>query len=208
MNDVTAITVDTYNTIAQPYSEKYFTDTSDFAHIESFISRIKPHGSVLEIGCGAGQFSQYLISKGFSVIGIDLSDAMLTLAKEHVPQGDFQTMDMRSLSFPDSMFDGVIAPYSLIHIPDAEVTETLKGFSRVLTSQGRICLIVQQGDADHMVTEPFAPDKQIFFNFFTPERIQAHVQEAGFTTIEIKTISCDDPYALGTEILYIDAKKA
>ncbi len=203
----TDVTIDTYNTIADLYTDKYFTDTSDFEHIDRFISAVKPRGSILEVGCGSGQFSKYLGSKGFSTIGIDLSDSMLSLAKKKVPEGTFQVMDMRSLSFEDVVFDGIIAPYSLIHIPDDEVVATLKGFHRVVKKSGALCVVVQEGEKDHVVQEPFAPDKQIFFNFFTKERIKEYVSNAGFRDIVIKTVPCDDPYAMSSGIIYLLAIK-
>lgn len=206
--DPVAGTIDTYNTIAAVYAEKYFDDTSDFAHIGRFISSVVPQGKILEVGCGAGQFSKYLMSKGFSVLGVDLSESMLELARKKVPGGDFRSMDMRNLTFDDGQFDGIIAPYSLIHIPENAVVSTLKGFTRVLSAHGVLCVLAQRGESDHTVDEPFAPGKKVFFNFFTPQRIRNYLKLAGFTDITIEEVACDDPYSMSDGLLYIHARKS
>lgn len=206
--DPVAGTIDTYNTIAAVYTEKYFDDTSDFAHIGRFISTVVPHGKILEAGCGAGQFSKYLMSKGFTVLGVDLSESMLELARKKVPGGDFRIMDMRNLTFDDGQFDGIIAPYSLIHIPENAVVSTLKGFNRVLRAHGVLCVLAQRGESDHTVDEPFAPGKKVFFNFFTPLRIRNYLELAGFTDITVEEVPCDDPYSMSDGLLYIHARKS
>lgn len=206
--DPIAGTIDTYNTIAAAYTEKYFDDTSDFAHIDRFISSVAPEGTILEVGCGAGQFSKYLMTKGFTVIGVDLSESMLALARKKVPGGDFRSMDMRNLSFYDGQFDGIIAPYSLIHIPEKAVVSTLKGFNRVLRQHGELCVLAQRGESDHIVDEPFAPGKKVFFNFFTSLRIRNYLEIAGFTDITVEEVPCDDPYSMSDGLLYVHARKS
>src|SRR5262245_24691894 len=46
-------------------------------------------GLVIELGCGSGILSQAVASAGYDVIGVDLSPAMIALARQRVPQGRF-----------------------------------------------------------------------------------------------------------------------
>ena len=207
MTDSTAITTDTYNLIAEMYAEKYFDDVSDFKRITSFFQDIPKNGSVLEVGCGAGQFVKYLLSCGFLVTGVDLSESMLTLAHKKVPEGKFQLMDMRFLTFDDNQFDAVLAAYSLIHIPTAEIVSTLKGFYRVLKPGGKLCIIAQRGAPDHFVDESLAPGKRVFFNFFTSDKIRTFLEVSGFINISIDTVTTDDSYTMSDALLYVYASK-
>lgn len=207
MIDPTAITTDTYNLIAEKYAEKYFDDKSDFKRIAPFIRDIAKNGSILEVGCGAGQFVKYLMSCGFLVTGVDLSESMLALAHKKVPKGKFQLMDMRSLTFDDNHFDAVLAAYSLIHVPTAEIVSTLKGFHRVMKSGGKLCVIAQRGAPDHFVDESLAPGKTVFFNFFTSDKIRTFLEESGFINISIETVTTDDSYTMSDALMYVYANK-
>src|SRR5690606_40759568 len=69
-------TFDTWNNIASIYQDKFmkldlYNDTYNF--ICSFID--KPKAKILEIGCGPGNITKYLISKrpDFDVFGIDIA---------------------------------------------------------------------------------------------------------------------------------------
>jgi trans-aconitate methyltransferase len=55
--------------------------------------------SLLEIGCGPGNITKYIIEKNPSlqILATDVSPNMIELAKENVPQVDFQILDARSL---------------------------------------------------------------------------------------------------------------
>jgi SAM-dependent methyltransferase len=63
-----------YGEIAEPYA-KAFAEPSD--HLDDFLEVINPRGKVLDVGCGVGVDANFLQSKGFEVIGIDLSKGML-----------------------------------------------------------------------------------------------------------------------------------
>ena len=86
------------------------------------------------------------------------------------------------------MFDGIISVFSLIHIPSTEVPDVLKEFNRVLKPNGFLLLIVQKGEADHIVEEPLDKNEKIFINFFTQERLTTFLNAAGFKTIKQEEI--------------------
>src|SRR5262245_23015235 len=47
-------------------------------------------GRVIDLGCGSGILSQAVADAGFGILGIDLSPAMVALARERVPAGEFR----------------------------------------------------------------------------------------------------------------------
>jgi cyclopropane fatty-acyl-phospholipid synthase-like methyltransferase len=64
---------------------------------------LRKNSLVLDAGCGAGTKSKYLIKKGLKVVGMDLSEEMIKIAKEEVPLGQFITMDLDNIEkLPDS----------------------------------------------------------------------------------------------------------
>lgn len=105
-----------------------------------------PGESVLDSGCGTGNYAIALAEGGFRVTGIDYSAGMLGCAKSKVKDElagrlVFQQMDMNEpLKFADSSFDHVISMTSLWAVADPRFT--LSEFRRVLKPGGT--LIVMQ----------------------------------------------------------------
>lgn len=205
--DKSKLAVATYEKIARAYAQQYFDDLVDLPYVNEFLDLLPTGGKILDVGSGPGQFSQHMLAKGFQVTGIDFSEEMLAIAREKVPTGSFEYMDMRHLSFPNSTFDGLFAAYSLIHIPSEEIEVTLRGFNRVLKPGGYLELAVQQGEADQIINEPFLPSEKMFFNFFTPERLTKYLTAAGFEIVSQKLMTVADAETMSDQVIYTIARK-
>lgn len=57
-------------------------------------------GRVLDVGCGTGNASLPLLERGFEVVGLDASEAMLAMARRKLPQGVWLRGDVRDASLP------------------------------------------------------------------------------------------------------------
>ena len=113
---------------------------------------LPPGARVLDVGCGPGRHAHALARRGFEVVGVDISDRFLALAREGSPAGasvTFERADARALTF-DAAFDAVLslcqgafglsgggdeAPAPLD--PDRSV---LEGMARALRPGGRLAL--------------------------------------------------------------------
>jgi SAM-dependent methyltransferase len=72
---------------------------------------LTPGARLLDVGCGPGRHAHALARLGFEVVGVDISERFIALAKEGAPAGapiTFQLADARALEF-DSEFDAVIS---------------------------------------------------------------------------------------------------
>lgn len=127
-----------YNTAACRYDE----GREEFKNrdvVEPFSRLVRVGGRVLDVGCGAGiPVAQHLVTSGFSVTGIDISQSMLEIASARLPGANFVKMDMRNLAFGDRRFDGVVACYSLIHVPMELHRDVIFDFERLLTPGGAL----------------------------------------------------------------------
>ncbi len=72
-------------------------------------SKLNKGDTILDLGCGNGRAVKYFVDKGFQGIGVDISDKMLELAKEHVPKGKFYKEDFTKLKFKPNSFDAIIS---------------------------------------------------------------------------------------------------
>lgn len=184
----------TYAKIATEYAEQFFDGTSDLPLVKLLTDRLSIAARVLDIGCGPGQFTKLLIQHGFVTEGIDTTEEMLVIARQKVLGARFVNMDMRRLKYPDQFFDGILAAYSIIHMPTDELPGVLAEMRRVMKKNGYALFIVQQGDPDQILDEPLAAGEKIFANFFSIERLSSLLTDSGFVivnTVEAEQASGD-----------------
>ena len=96
--------------------------------------------SLLDAGCGSGQYALAFAQLGCRVTAIDLSPAMIQRARDHAAERnldvEWRIGDLSRLPDPDSAFDAVHARVSLQFVPD--LAATLAEFRRVLRPGGRL----------------------------------------------------------------------
>jgi SAM-dependent methyltransferase len=111
---------------------------------------LAPGARVLDVGCGPGRHAHALGRRGFDVVGVDISERFIALAREHAPAGAavrFERADARELAF-DSEFDAVISlcqgAFGLSGGAGVEPLDpdraVLEGMARALRPGGRLAL--------------------------------------------------------------------
>ncbi|MEY4668330.1 MAG: hypothetical protein RL518_1029 [Pseudomonadota bacterium] len=81
--------------------------------------------SVLDLGCGEAYFHEHLQRRGVHlphVVGVDLREDAVQVARGKFPAYDFYCGDIRTLDLSERRFDLVIASQILEHMPDAPTT--------------------------------------------------------------------------------------
>lgn len=106
-------------------------------YIERLAKELPKGAKILELGCGAGVPStQTLITHGFDVTGVDISEGQIALAREHVPEATLIQSDMMALEFPAASFDAVVGFYSIFHLPRDEQSVMIERIQAWLTKGG------------------------------------------------------------------------
>ncbi|GAA2783103.1 class I SAM-dependent DNA methyltransferase [Crossiella cryophila] len=137
-------------------------------------------GPVAELGCGPGMVSAFLHGLGVDVFGIDLSPAMVAIARREHPGLRFEVGTMTELDLPDGALGGIVAWYSIIHIPPAELPALFAGFHRVLRPGGHLQLAFQVGEGTLHLAEALGKQVGLDFHRGEPDRIGELLTAAGF----------------------------
>jgi SAM-dependent methyltransferase len=98
----------------------YRPDDADAAlppFVGVLLARLPAGAAVLDLGCGNGLPVSRALADRFEVLGVDLSPVQIERARRLVPRARFEVADMTELRMPAASFDGVVATYSLIHVP-------------------------------------------------------------------------------------------
>jgi SAM-dependent methyltransferase len=85
-----------------------------------FSAQVPLGGRVAELGCADGIPMAQELATHFRYVGFDLSAVQIAAAQRQVPAGVFIQADMTQIGFPGESLDGLIALYSIIHVPFVE----------------------------------------------------------------------------------------
>jgi 2-polyprenyl-3-methyl-5-hydroxy-6-metoxy-1,4-benzoquinol methylase len=110
------------------WSEQYDTNINKTRDLEAIsirdvLSEIK-FNNCLEIGCGTGKNTEWLITKGKNIVAVDISDEMLSIAKQKIinKSVSFLKADVtENWDFTNETFDLVVCSLVLEHIENIEI---------------------------------------------------------------------------------------
>jgi ubiquinone/menaquinone biosynthesis C-methylase UbiE len=146
------------------------------------LNELEPGSSVLDLGCGSGDPADIEIARQHRVIGVDISQAQIDLARQNVPAGSFIHGDAGSVEFPAASFDAVVSFYTLEHIPREEHETILRRVHGWLRPGGYFLLSHEAGEAEGMVGRWLGVP--MYFSCFDPETVKQLVCGAGFEIVE------------------------
>jgi SAM-dependent methyltransferase len=127
------------------------------------VSAFSPCRSILDVGCGEGALTRYLVGCATNIAGIDASQTAIARARQLVPRASFQCATLDSY-VADQIFDVVLAVEMLYYVPSVPVA-----IEKLLTL-GR-ALIISYTSRERRRLEPYldaycGPDQRVFHSFF------------------------------------------
>lgn len=179
-----------YDAVAEDYAGLLRDDLRgnvfDRAVLGAFAELIEAAGGglVADVGCGPGRIAGHLAERGLELTGIDLSPAMVEVARREHPAVPFAVGTMLGLPFADAELAGALAWYSIIHIPQAEQAAVFDEFARVVRPGGRLLLAFQvssAGDEDVVhLTNAYGHDIDLRTRRQSIGRVRERLATAGF----------------------------
>ncbi len=160
------------------------------------------------MGCGPGHVARYLHEQGAHVLGIDLSPGMIEQARQLNPDIEFRVGNMAALDVADESWGGIVAFYSIIHIPATELATVFGEFWRVLRPRGEVLLAFHVGDeVRHIDTLWERQISLLGFVFYPRERIEDALKTAGFEVVESIERDPYEGFEVATRRAYVRARK-
>jgi SAM-dependent methyltransferase len=147
-----ADTRSSYDTDASGYAEKVRGLLAGKPYLRATLAlfaelvHVAGGGSVADVGCGPGYVTRYLHDAGVDAFGIDLSPEMIAIARRDYPDLRFEVGTMTDLDLADDSVVGIIAFWSVIHVPDDAIPGVFEQFRRVLRPQGLLLVGFHVGD--------------------------------------------------------------
>ncbi|MEV4329075.1 class I SAM-dependent methyltransferase [Streptomyces sp. NPDC049597] len=171
-----------YDAIAAGYADTFRTvledQPLDRAVLGAFAETVE--GRVVEVGSGPGRVTAHLAGLGVDISGVDLSPAMVALARRTFPRLRFEEGSMTALDAADGALGGLVAWYSVIHVPPARRPAVYAEFHRVLAPGGHLLMGFQVGHEPVRHTEGFGHEISLDFHRLMPEEVAEQLESAGF----------------------------
>jgi SAM-dependent methyltransferase len=203
-----------YDAVAADYAERFRSELTarplDRAMLAGFAELVQAAGAgpVADIGCGTGRVTAHLNGLGLPVFGVDLSPQMVAVARQAHPGLRFEVGSMLALDLPDGTLGGILAWYSIIHIPQERLPEVFAEFHRVLAPGGHLQLAFQVGDEPLHLTEALGHTISLDFHRRQPDRVAELLSQAGLVMrAQLLREPDDGDFAERTQQAFLLARK-
>lgn len=185
-------TFKTWNKIASLYQDKFmdldlYNDTYDFI----CSSLDEANSKILEIGCGPGNITKYLLSNrpDFDIFGIDISPNMIKLARKNNPTANFAVFDSRKIDEIKTKYDGIVCGFCLPYLSMQDSRKLISDCYNLLNKNGLIYISFVEGDPMKSDFQVSSSGDRSYFYFHNLEDLKTQLIEDKFD--ELKTFKVE-----------------
>ncbi|MEY4926664.1 MAG: hypothetical protein RI894_1100 [Bacteroidota bacterium] len=165
----------TWDKVAALYQDKFmdlslYDDTYD-----AFCEQLtKPQPDILEIGCGPGNITRYILRKrpDFAIYGIDIAPKMVELAKKNNPTAQFGVMDSRDIDSLVRKFDAIICGFCLPYLSELDAIKLIADFKNILADNGLVYLSFVAGKSQQSGYQTGSSGDRTYFYYHDLEKIK------------------------------------
>ncbi len=181
-------TFKTWNKVASAYEDKFmdldlYNDTYDL-----FCELLTSNTSkVLEVGCGPGNITRYMLSKRpeWDVLGIDIAEEMLVLAKKNNPTAKFLIMDSREIDSINSSFNAIVSGFCLPYLSKSDRLKFFVDCKNLLINDGLLYMSFVEGGYEKSGFKKGRDGDRAYFYYHDMEEITQELKENNFDIIHV-----------------------
>lgn len=179
-------TFKSWNNIA-PFYEEALMDLKLYDDTYKLFCELMPksNASILEIGCGPGNITRYLLRQNpqFKITATDIAENMLALAKKHNPSANFLLLDCRKLSTLNEKYDAIVSGFTLPYLSEADAITLFKDCQELLNSGGIFYLSFIPGDYNKSGYMQGSTGDRVYFYYHESEKIKAQLNTCSFNVL-------------------------
>lgn len=180
------VTRDTWNKVAELYQDK-FMDLDLYNDTYDLICAALPqkNAKILDIGCGPGNITRYLLSKrpDFEILGIDLAKNMIALAEKNNPTATFKVMDSRHISALTSQYDAMVCGFCLPYLSSSDTQQLIHNMGELVRKGGMVYISFVEGAPESSEYQTGSSGDQVFFYYHELEFVTRQLANRGFGEI-------------------------
>lgn len=185
----TKIAVDIFNKLATGYQDKFMDVSLYHNSLDVFCNSIeKEKPEILELACGPGNITKYLLEKraDFKILGSDLAPNMIELAKINNPTADFELMDCRAISSLEKNYDGILCGFGLPYLSKEEAIQFIKDASQKLNKNGTLYISTMEDDNSKSGFRTGSTGDKMYQNFHQADYLTKTIEENQLKIIHLE----------------------
>lgn len=183
-----------FNKHATAYMNKFMNVDLYADSFNLFCDAIKKQNpSVLEIACGPGNISKYLLARknDFKILGLDLAPNMIDLAKQNNPAAEFKVMDGREISSLNKNFDAVMCGFCLPYLSMQETHKLISDCSALLFSGGIFYISTMEDEYSNSGFRKGSQGDEIFMHYYLEKDLRAPLLQNDFKIINTQRVKSE-----------------
>lgn len=156
--------------------------------LDIFLNALVSHAVILDVGCGPGNISRYLLDRreGLYITGIDLAENMIALAKENNPEARFEVMDCRDILTTNKTFDGVVLGFCLPYLTKEETLKLISDAASMLLQGGMLYLSTMEDDYSKSGAATSSSGDDIYMYYHEEKYLSAAIVNAGLNIKDLR----------------------
>lgn len=187
--DKTKMAVEVFDTYAKEYQNKFMDVDLYNDSFNLFCQSIPaPHAEVLDIACGPGNITRYLLKKrpDFNILGIDLSPNMLHLAEINNPNAEFLLLDCRNIGQLTKQFDAIMCGFVLPYLSKEETEDLIRNSFALLKPKGVLYVSTMEDEYSKSGLKTSSSGTQLFMHYHEADTLTPALQKQGFKIIDLQ----------------------
>ncbi|MGX6606502.1 class I SAM-dependent methyltransferase [Micromonosporaceae bacterium Da 78-11] len=180
--------MEVFDQLAEKYQGEHSSNPFQAALVERISGLLPAGASVLDLGCGTGvPTATILTASDHRVVGVDVSEGMLALAREQVPAAEFVHADFTDLAADFGSFQAVTAFFSLLMLNKADIAATVAKVTGWLKPGGYFGVGMVNFDGDSLPFD-FMGVPVTVSGYLEPD-LAALLEAHGLTVLSIETVT-------------------
>jgi 2-polyprenyl-3-methyl-5-hydroxy-6-metoxy-1,4-benzoquinol methylase len=178
-------TFQTWNKVAKVYQEKFMDLDLYNDSYSAFLDLVtKTNASILEIGCGPGNITKYLLTNkaDLKIMGIDISENMIELAKKNNPKAEFEIMDCREIDHLNKKFDAIICGFCIPYLSNNDCNKLISDCKNLLHDSGILYLSFVGGNYENSGYITGSSGDRTYFYYHDPTSLEKTIKSNQFET--------------------------
>ena len=171
-----------FDKYAEEYQSLYMNVELYKNSLDFFCNKLRERGTVLELACGPGNVTKYLIDKrpDLKILATDLSENMLTLAKANVPKANFKKLDCRVIDQLEEKYNGIVAAFCLPYLSKTEIVQLIEDCSQKLLPEGILYLSTIEGKYSKSGIEVNSKGDSLQMYYYLEDDLNKILMDDGF----------------------------
>jgi ubiquinone/menaquinone biosynthesis C-methylase UbiE len=177
-----------FNKLSHLYQQK-FMDVSLYADsLDRFCNTLTKDASVLELACGPGNITRYILNKrsDLQISGTDLAPNMLELAAKNNPEASFRVMDSRQLLMLSQKYDAIMCGFLLPYLSKEETIRLITDSTKLLKKNGVLYLSTMEDDYRKSGLKKGSTGDEIFMHYHEAAYLQEALKKNKFQIIHLE----------------------